>query len=586
MERSVHMFDNQYKLYKDILLKIVGFIVLFLITYRYIIWMNIPQVVPDEFGYWTAASYINGYDWSDTASFNTYYSIGYGFILAFFQRFFDGVLMYKMALIFNSICLGLIYLLLINISNTFWGYKDINYFISLACCFYTTFVSNSVSTQPEVFLTFLFTLSVKLYIDICKKATLFRVISYSITLLFLYCIHQRTLGILLAGILSILLFLLQKKKQFIIPITAFGVIAILMLLTSIVLKNGLIENVYIGSTTTAVNDYSGQISKVKALFSLEGIKRLILVLNGQLWQLGTASVLLVFYSLFEVMRKLCEGWKEKFRDIDVNPYVYIFFSFLFTWGISAVYTRAGARYDSLIYGRYIEMLLPVFLLVGWMSILSRANLKQILCVIFIYGCMGLLVNYTYSIYKYNNIVWGNICGIFRYIWTENNPVGSISKSYFVEKGTLIVILVTAIIALLLCGQKRKWGVIITLVALPALWTYHMEGIWTEVWKPYQDNTTQEEIAAALKEYNINDEPVYFVYEEDEESYKKTRCFPLQILMKEKTLYVIEDDNLSNIDVESYFVVVNKDSSAAKTVEETYEKLKEGSPLELYHTVKE
>lgn len=585
MERSVHIFDNQYKLYKDICFKIVGCIVLFLITYRYIIWMNIPQVVPDEFGYWTAASYINGYDWSDTASFNTYYSIGYGFILALFQRFFDGVLMYRMALIFNSICLGLIYLLLINICNTFWGYKDINYFISLACCFYTTFIANSVSTQPEVFLTFLFTLSVKLYIDICKQVTLFRVVSYSLTLLFLYCIHQRTLGILLAGILSILLFLLQKKKQFIIPIAVFGVIAIFILLTSMVLKNGLIENVYTGSTTIASNDYSGQISKVKAIFSLEGIKRLILVLNGQLWQLGTASVLLFFYSLFEVMGKLYEGWKEKFRDTDVNPYVYIFLSFLFTWGISAVYMRAGARYDSLIYGRYIEMVLPIFLLVGLMNLFLKANLKKLSCVIFIYGCMGLLVKYTYSIYKYNSIVWGNICGIFRYIWTENDPVGSISKSFFVEKGTLIVILVTVIIALLLCSQKRKWGVIFTLIALPALWIYHMEGIWTEEWKTYQDNTTQEEIAAALKEYNVNDEPVYFVYEEDEETYKKTRCFPLQILMKENTLYVIEDDNLSEIDVENYFVVVNKNSSAAENVKETYEKLKEGSPLELYHTVR-
>ncbi len=584
MKRSVHIFDDQYKLYKDILLKIVGCIVLFLITYRYIIWMNIPQVVPDEFGYWTAASYINGYDWSDTASFNIYYSIGYGFVLAFFQRFFDGVLMYRMALIFNSICLGLIYLLLINICKMLWGYKDINYFISLACCFYTTFVANSVSTQPEVFLTFLFTLSVKLYIDICKRVTLFRVVSYSITLLFLYCIHQRTLGILLAGILSILLCLLQEKKQFIIPIAVFGVIAIFILLTSMVLKSGLIENVYTGSTTAVATDYSGQISRIKALFSLEGIKRLILVLNGQLWQLGTASVLLVFYSISGVMGKLYEGWKEKFRDTEVNPYVYIFFSFLFTWGISAVYMRAGARYDSLIYGRYIEMVLPIFLLVGLKDLFLKVYLKKTSCVILIYGCMGLLVKYTYSIYKCDNIVWGNICGIFRYIWTENDPVGSISKGYFVEKGSLIVILFTVIIALLLCSRKKK-GVIFMLIALPTLWIYHMEGIWTEQWKPYQDTTTQEEIAVALREYNVNDESVYFVYEEDEEPYKKTRCFPLQILMKEKTLYVIEDDNLSDIDTESYFVVVNKNSSAAKKVKETYEKVKEGSPLELYHTVR-
>lgn len=579
MERSRYIFDNQYKLYKDILLKIAGCIVLFLIAYRYIAWMNIPHVVPDEFGYWTAASYINGYDWSDVASFNTYYSIGYGFILAIVQRLFDGVLMYRMALIFNSIYLGLIYLLLINICSMLWGYKDINYFISLACCFYTAFMSNSLSTQPEVFLTLLFTLSVKLYIELCRRTTSFRVVLYSINIFFMYCIHMRTLGILLAGLLSILLLLLQKKRQFIIPLAVFGVIAVLMLMMSIALKNGLIENVYAGSTTISGNDYSGQIRKIKGLFSLEEIKRLILVLNGQLWQLGTASVLLFFYSLFEVMENLYRGWKEKFRDTNVNPYVYMFFSFLFTWGISAVFMYKGERYDCLVYGRYIEILMPVFLLAGCMHFLSKANLKKILCVIFVYFGMGMLVNYAYSIYEYNSIVWANISGLFRYIWTENG----VDKSY-VEKGTLIVILVTVIMAFLLCSQQRKWGAVITLIVLPALWNYHMEGIWAEMWKPYQDSTTQEEIAAALDEYNINDELVYFVYEEDDIQYKKTRCFPLQMLMKEKKLYVIEDDDLSDIDADSYFVVVNKNSSAEKSVKEAYEKIKDGSPLELYHTI--
>ena len=40
--------------------------------------LKMISIIGDEFGYWASGSFLAGFDWSDVASYNAYYSYGYG----------------------------------------------------------------------------------------------------------------------------------------------------------------------------------------------------------------------------------------------------------------------------------------------------------------------------------------------------------------------------------------------------------------------------------------------------------------------------------------------------------------------------
>ena len=565
---------------KDIFLRIIGFILLFILTFFYVGQMRLPQVVPDEFGYWTAAAYINRYDWSGVAAFNSYYAIGYGFILSICQRLFDGIYMYRFALALNGIYLGIIYLLLIKIANRLFGSEDVNYLISFMCCLYPSFLANSLSTQPEIFMALLIVISVNTFLYLIDKVSVFRLCIFVSTLGIGYCIHQRMLAVLLAGVISCILLLLREKgkKRILYFIIMFMVLSIILLL-GVRLKNELLNTMYYKSVSTQVNDYSGQLEKVKGILSFEGAKRFILVLASQLWQLSTASILFVLYAIYEMLLQFYSMIKKRHINSKMYVYIYIFLCFCFSWGISAVFMRTGGRIDSPIYGRYIEIVLPVILLIGVKSALSFKHMSSRIILYLCYLLMGIMVRYTYSNFQFSSIVWGNISGIFRYIWSEDS---SLINIYFVEIGTLVTVFLSFIMYIIIKKQYFKNILLVSFLTI-FMWILHVNGIWEKEWSRYQDVNTQDQIAEMLKRDNINNEPVYFIYEENEQTYNKTRSFPLQLLMKEEVLNVVEDDNIEDIDCDSFYIVVNKGSSAAKIVEDKYKKIMRGSPLELYHT---
>ena len=59
---------------------------------------------PDEFGYWTPAAAMLGYDWSSITSLGSYYSYGYSAVLVFVLAIFkDPIVTYRAAVIVNLI---------------------------------------------------------------------------------------------------------------------------------------------------------------------------------------------------------------------------------------------------------------------------------------------------------------------------------------------------------------------------------------------------------------------------------------------------------------------------------------------------
>ncbi|MBR4984088.1 MAG: hypothetical protein IKY94_16265, partial [Lachnospiraceae bacterium] len=68
---------------------------------------------PDEFGYWSTAAHMIGWDWSQVASRGSYYSFGYSFILCPILKFCeDSVSAYRVAVFVNFSFMAISFFLL------------------------------------------------------------------------------------------------------------------------------------------------------------------------------------------------------------------------------------------------------------------------------------------------------------------------------------------------------------------------------------------------------------------------------------------------------------------------------------------
>lgn len=96
--------QNKYSIF--IILLLIGFCGYFVSqSYGFLLY-------PDEFGYWTYAAMLAGYDWSDVVSLGSYYSYGYSLILfPIFILCKNAVIAYRVAIAVNFFLLVMCFLM-------------------------------------------------------------------------------------------------------------------------------------------------------------------------------------------------------------------------------------------------------------------------------------------------------------------------------------------------------------------------------------------------------------------------------------------------------------------------------------------
>lgn len=174
---------------------------------------NLPSVYNDEFGYWASAAYFSGYDWSDIFSQIQYYSYGYGLLLSlliFISKSTQTA--YRLALSLNGLWIGLSFLVLNLICKKLYPNMQFKkrIIISLISTFFASNVVQLNYTWPECLLYLLFCMNFYLILMLNEKITYIKLIVLSALLILEYAIHQRTLSIILATLLTVGLLIFQK----------------------------------------------------------------------------------------------------------------------------------------------------------------------------------------------------------------------------------------------------------------------------------------------------------------------------------------------------------------------------------------
>lgn len=320
------------------------------------------SIFPDEFAYWSYAAGLSGYDWSHITSIAPYYSYGYGVLLFFvFVLCKDAVTAYRVAVSINFLFLFLAFVFLVRLLERI-AYKEkfsIVLFSMIAVLtpwnlFYTQ------TTLTETLLICLYVIAGSLLYDYLENNRLTTLIWLMFILMYLYIVHMRTIGVVLSGIFVLLLHIWKERKKKSHIWAVLGIAVVLFALSGAV-KEKILDFFYdgVGAELAAGNDYSGQIEKIRYIFTREGFYDLLVSIWGKILYLGLASFGLFYWGIYGLVKWFVGKQQEKKEFA-----LFLLLSTAAQIAVSTIYLLTLGEISDYTYGRYNEIILPFVMALG------------------------------------------------------------------------------------------------------------------------------------------------------------------------------------------------------------------------------
>lgn len=526
---------------------------------------------PDEFGYWSSAAGILGWDWSQMASRGSYYSFGYSLILLPFLKFCeDSITAYRMAVMVNFLLQACSLFLLKGIYRRIFtkqveGEEMLP--IGLAML-YPAWGFYAQTTLADSLLIFMVILIGYFWVRFTCVPNFGWGMALVAALIYNYSVHMRSAGVLAAVVVALLLWAWKNnshgKKVF------FLLLAIILLLFFLMnLKEIVQESVfsYAGKERLNTNDYGGQWQKVSFLFSLEGMKQAVTVLMGKVLYLGIAGFGFVFMAVCGCVESL-NGWRKRkeasgkeTKDVKEWFSVFLLLVILGQLAVCVIYTIHSADADWLIYGRYLEAVVPLAVFTGASSALQKKKKGKL------YLEFGAL---------YTLAAGSCICKVYKtadsYIRGEHSVAtnfligdGNVNPVQFFLKVWLAGMLVMAAGYLVIKGfQNKKISglVFVSTCMVLALWTISSGKIY--IYGANANMAKEQILVNVLKEQGEEGKELCYL----EEGKQDWICY-VQMQLREKTLDVIKIEELENKNPSKIAVVADGNSEYLEYLEENY-----------------
>lgn len=433
------------------------------------------SIFPDEFAYWSYAARLAGYDWSDVTALAPYYSYGNSLILIpIFVFCKDAVTAYRIAVSINFLFLFLAMVALAGTMKRMMPDKKMPIVlfsaltVLLPCnLFYTQM------TLTEVFLVALYIAAGSVLYRYLENNRLSTLLLLMLILIYLYTVHMRTVGVLLAAmiVVTIHIFLRGDKRWHVLA--ALGA-ALALFAAADFLKQQAFVYVYggINQELVAANDYSGQMEKIRSVLSLEGFYDLLISLAGKVLYLGLATWGLFYWGIYGMVRQAFALLRNIKKHVSAKPQQFFAVFVLLTVAaqivIGTIYLLTLGEIGDYTYGRYSEMVIP-FVMVWGFAVLWKERARFVWTAT---GGLALLQGLTTFLVVRQIIVTGadNFQGYFlvgiSYLYNEADfQVDSFYAAAYLFC-ELLTVLVTAMA--LFCRSRKKRQYLLTAFAVVEL----------------------------------------------------------------------------------------------------------------------
>ena len=513
--------------------------------------LNILYVLDDEFGYWSIAAYFAGTDWSSSTSNIAYYSYGYSFILTpLFWIFKDTINMYQAAIVINSIFLSSCLFISYSIGKRIFSLinKKILMFISFTICLYPTYIVQGNIAWSESLLIFLCWILFWLFLSLNNKSSIWKYLFTALILSYSYMVHQRCLGLVLAGVI-VILFMYCKKKITIKQLLIFLITIIVMLVIHKLIKQNIQTNLWFNNYMSTVNDYSGQGKKIMRLLTQKGFIRFIMVCFGHIFYIGASTYLIAYLGIYYLCKFILDNIKDNYKDELVFGVIFIISSFALTFGIDCFFMSNPSIISHVTYGRYIENILVQIMFIGMGYIIC--NRKKILI-----SSINSTILFTISIFITNySLKMLNLSNF--------SPHNSVSAWMFYKNGDLHTLqlgcfsIVIFIIISILFSRRNKKDLykFLGLGIITSIFLYTgIELVDKCIIDVHKNQMKIMEIVDYIDENN--EVPVYFILDKDYLNDTPKDIF--QFLMNKKQLKCITREELESIEDNAMIITSNED----------------------------
>lgn len=332
-----------------------------------IYFMDGPFVYADEMGYWSHAANMAGLQWSVEGT--AWYSYGYSlFLVPLFWISHDMYIIYKLALFLNVIAGVISFMICYDICKKLL--PQINRLvlaaISVMVIMYPSFLAQSYIAWSETMLYLFVWILFRLIIRFEEKQNIVLSVLIGFILGFIYMIHNRTIGVLVAYCMIGFIYSILKKINWKYYTVSLAILAVMLEVSGWVkkmLKVKYVKN--FDSLSISGNGIASILDKLQGVSPAEAIKALFVSISGQAWYLLAATGLLVFWGIVISIRQIRQKEQSFF-------YGFAMLSLAGTMGISGIWwmhltnvsNQGAVRVDGFFYGRYNECVLGIFLLLG------------------------------------------------------------------------------------------------------------------------------------------------------------------------------------------------------------------------------
>lgn len=417
-----------------------------------------PLILPDEIGNISNALYFRGINWSSVVQYIGYYGFGSSVFYTPLSLFCKtSTALYKGIIIVNILLILLSHFILIKITKRFTENKvyPLNIFISAVAVSYASYIGYALGAMYETIILFAFILVVYCEIRIYESGRFKWVVLLGILLPYCLMIHLRLISILITGLVFFICVVHNKKisAKKVIVFIAFLMVGVLLMLA---IKNILVTNVWLNSTASQGNSF-GAISNIKFLFSVNGVKKFIVILAGQLFYMGSSTLMLGWIVIVHAVKTLIKliTRKEQVENKDLFS-IFLAFNYLIQIFVVCIFFIDWKRMDQIFYGRYSEYNYAFLIATGFYILLTyKDKLKEILLHLFSYSLLGLgLYMYLKTVDFPASPTCAAVISFRRYLdYSSNNYSGTSLDLIKIVYITLVLSLVVLVL------YTRKTGIL-------------------------------------------------------------------------------------------------------------------------------
>lgn len=529
--------DNKY-------LKIFFFIFIVALGFLGIKNYYFPIVTMDDISYWTTAKYLSGGEIGEVLAKSSYYSYGYSVLITPLVAIVKNpVILIRTIIIFNFVLIALAFLVTdLSMKALFPSIdKNIVTIITFVSYLYVSNISYSRYMMTESLLVFLFSIVVYLLISINNKPTHIKCVLLATISVYMYYTHLRTVGVFLSAVF-VLFVLFIKKKISLSHLLAFCAVLIVLFAIGNMVKNLVADTVFYEiQSSDDINNYSHNASKLSILLSQEGIIRFavdwlckIFYLNYATCFVGGLSILYCLKCLFEKNEKIL---KDKIWSL------FIILCFVSTFSIAVIFFIEGdnpARFETVVYGRYIEFIFSPLIAYGILLIMSYKE-KMIFVAI---------VNFFVSIIGLGLVIYRFDKAGMQYSGSSLSAATHYMFAVYkdLDKGIILIFRLLFVMAVIfffsICRPNLK-SMVVLLLGLTCFFSIN-------IWAYEKDNksnktTYDNQLCAVVQALNENDtqEVKCVIREFDRNNFARV----MQFLCPDKKFeYLLNDDDICSGDV--------------------------------------